>query len=51
MTMENVEKAYTARASGTTDPEVWAWIGVDGSTAQSATVTSVDGNDLVTAGN
>jgi hypothetical protein len=42
MPMENVQKAF-----GTTDPEVWAWIGVQTTPDQTATITSVDGNSLV----
>jgi hypothetical protein len=33
----------------TPNPEVWAWIGISGSTAQAGYVTSVDGKDLVTS--
>jgi hypothetical protein len=31
----------------TNDPEVWAWIGISGDTAETGYVTSVDGTDLV----
>jgi hypothetical protein len=33
----------------TPNPEVWAWIGISGSTAQTGYVTSVDGKNLVTS--
>ncbi len=49
MTMEGVLAAYQANTSGTTDPEVWAWVGVSGASHETATVTSVDGKHLVTA--
>ena len=42
MNMENVQKAF-----GTTDPEVWAWIGVQTTPDQNATITSVNGHNLV----
>ena len=49
MTMEQVLAAFQARTDGgTTNPEVWAWIGVSGSTSQKAIVASVDGRSLVT---
>ena len=50
MTMEAVLAAYQANTSGTTNPEVWAWIGIDGASPETATVTSVDGTSLVTVG-
>jgi hypothetical protein len=49
MTMEQVLAAYQARTSGTTNPEVWAWVGVSGATAQEADVQSVAGHQLITA--
>ena len=42
MNMENVQQAF-----GTTDPEVWAWIGVQTTPDQNATITSVNGHNLV----
>jgi hypothetical protein len=39
MSMENVQQAF-----GTTDPEVWAWIGVQTTPDQTATITSVNEN-------
>jgi len=42
MTMEDVQQAF-----GTTDPEVWAWIGVQTTPDQTATITSVNGTSLV----
>lgn len=50
MTMEAVLAAYKANTSGTTNPEVWAWIGIDGASHETATVTSVNGTPLVTVG-
>jgi len=47
MTMEQVLAAFQGRTDGgTTDPEVWAWIGISGSSQATATVTSVDGRPL-----
>ncbi len=48
MSMENVLKAYQARTDGgTTDPEVWAWVGVQNSpSATSGHVSSVAGQAL-----
>ena len=48
MTMEDVQKAFAARTDGlTTNPEVWAWIGVQTTPDQTATITSVNNNPLV----
>ena len=48
MHMADVQKAFAARSDGgTIDPEVWAWIGVQTTPDQTATITSVNGNNLV----
>jgi hypothetical protein len=48
-TMQDVLGAFNARSDGgTKDPEVWAWIGISGSSAETGYVTSVDGTPLVT---
>ncbi|HEY3952347.1 MAG TPA: hypothetical protein VGM53_03145 [Streptosporangiaceae bacterium] len=48
MTMTDVQKAFEARTDdGTTDPEVWAWIGIQTSPDASGYVTSIDGTPLV----
>jgi hypothetical protein len=48
MAMTDVLNKYNTRTDGgTKDPEVWAWIGISGSTAQTGHVTSVDGTNLV----
>jgi len=39
MRMEDVQQAF-----GTTDPEVWAWLGIQATPDQTATITSVNGN-------
>lgn len=51
MTMQQVEQAYQGRTGGTTDPTVWAAIGVQSTDASTvtATVASVNGTDLVNA--
>jgi hypothetical protein len=46
LTMEDVLAKYKARASGTTDPEVWAWIGVQNGPATTGYVSSVAGKPL-----
>jgi hypothetical protein len=49
----NVAGDYQAESGNegikTPNPEVWAWIGISGSTAQTGYVTSVDGKNLVTS--
>ena len=41
MTMEEVHSAFQARTDGrTTDPEVWAWIGISGTRAGSYASTT-----------
>ena len=48
MSMADVQKAFANRTdSGPTDPEVWAWIGVQTTPDQTATITSVNGQNLV----
>jgi hypothetical protein len=47
-TMEDVLAAYKGRASGTTDPEVWAWAGVQNGPAATGYVTSVGGKTFDT---
>jgi hypothetical protein len=48
MPMEAVQQAFTSRTDGgPTDPEVWAWIGVQTTPDQTATITSVNGTNLV----
>jgi hypothetical protein len=53
LTMAQVRAAYKAEypneGVNTPNPEVWAWIGISGATAQTGFVTSVDGKDLVTS--
>ena len=53
VSLADVKADYTAEFGNenvkTADPEVWAWIGISGSTAQTGYVTSVDGKDLVTS--
>jgi PASTA domain len=52
-TMAGVLSAYQAEFGSegvkTADPQVFAWIGISGSTAQTGYVTSVDGASLVTS--
>ena len=50
MSMADVQKAFAARTDGlTTDPEVWAWIGVQTTPDQTANITSVNENgDILT---
>jgi hypothetical protein len=48
MTMEQVQAAFEARTDGgTTNPEVWAWIGIQTSPDATGYVTSVNGIPLV----
>ncbi len=48
MNMEAVQQAFSNRTDGgTTDPEVWAWIGVQTTPDQTATITSVNNTPLV----
>jgi hypothetical protein len=48
MPMEAVQQAFANRTDGgTKDPEVWAWIGVQTAPDQTATITSVNGKNLV----
>jgi hypothetical protein len=48
MTMEAVQQAFQTRTDGgTKNPEVWAWIGVQTTPDQTATITSVNGKNLV----
>lgn len=51
VTMADLKAAYAAafgtEGVKTADPEVWAWIGISGATAETGYVTSVDGTDLV----
>ena len=48
MSMADVRQAFATRTDGgTANPEVWAWIGVQTSPDQTATITSVNGNNLV----
>ncbi len=48
MSMADVQKAFANRTDGgTTNPEVWAWIGVQTTPDQTATITSVNNNPLV----
>jgi hypothetical protein len=50
MSMTDVQKAFEARTdSGTTDPEVWAWIGIQTTPDATGYVTSVDNVNLVKA--
>jgi len=45
MNMEAVQQAFANRTDpGTTDPEVWAWIGVQTTPDQTANITSVNEN-------
>jgi hypothetical protein len=48
MTMEAVQQAFANRTdNGSTDPEVWAWIGVQTTPDQTANITSVNENGNV----
>jgi len=47
MNMEAVQQAFANNTGGTTDPEVWAWIGAQTTPDQTATITSVNGTNLV----
>lgn len=48
MTMEQVQAAFEARTDGGgTNPEVWAWIGIQTTPDATGYVTSVDGTPLV----
>lgn len=53
LSMSQVQAAYQA-ANGTegvatADPQIYAWIGLSGSSAETGNVTSVNGTDLVTS--
>jgi hypothetical protein len=48
MSMTDVKNAFANRTDGgTTNPEVWAWIGVQTTPDQTATITAVNGHNLV----
>ena len=48
MSMADVQQAFTNRTDGgPTNPQVWAWIGVQTTPDQTATITSVNGTNLV----
>jgi hypothetical protein len=48
MSMTDVKDAFANRTDGgTINPEVWAWIGVQTTPDQTATITAVNGHNLV----